>query len=452
MNTTIFESKLNSQQFELYKNLYYENLDDRKYFIEDNRTERSTFEWLFSKGTNYSCYIQYLYSLNKEQKLDNTIDKVRTVIYALHKPLQFTFFYWTILLFVLYKFNFKNKILKLIAVHLILRSIGDILDKFGDLWPRYFANKEIVPNQFDCTYETSSPEHYPFRWFLTRQIGCTFWLSGEIVADWYSLIRTRDIMKSKKTIWYVYVSCGLFNISKIALIILHWCLPVSSIYTSTGVYNKENFGNFYNIYWLIQLIIIYASILYDFSVYYVLKKYYFQISNSGLGFVKKFKTYSTYRICVTALFSLIFLPIISSTIVMRLYYYYVGGLKNLDLSFDEIKLSISNLQYFIIFIDQILLSYSQVDESREDSDTFNMNNYSKYNNNTYNNNNNNNSKNDYSNNQNSFSYLNKLKYKNENFSNNNQSPLMDYNIDNYSNQDLNSFSMKNLNSSFYKIK
>ncbi|KAG4089798.1 hypothetical protein H8356DRAFT_1054403 [Neocallimastix lanati (nom. inval.)] len=360
---TIFESQLNADQYQAYQQLYNDNLRYKKYFIEENRGQRTIMEWLFSRGTNYTCYIQYLYSLNEEQKIENTIDKIRTVVYAIHKPFQFTFFYWTILIFVLYKFNFKNKVLKIISAHLLFRSLGDILDKFGDLYPRYFSNKYTDQlmhdsNHIECSYEVASPEHYPFRWFLTRQIGCTFWLMGEIVADWYSLIRTREIVKSKKTIWYVYATCGLFNFSKIALIFHHWFFFITKIYDENGVYNNEEFGKFYNVYWVMQLIIIYASLFYDISVYYVLKKYSFQISISGVSFVKKFKTYSTYRIYVTALVSAIFLPMISLTIFARLYYYYVLKLKNLDFSFEEIKISITNLQYFIIFIDQILLSYS----------------------------------------------------------------------------------------------
>jgi len=118
---TIFESQLNADQYQAYQQLYNDNLRYKKYFIEENRGQRTIMEWLFSRGTNYTCYIQYLYSLNEEQKIENTIDKIKTVVYAIHKPFQFTFFYWTILIFVLYKFNFKNKVLKIISAHLLFR-------------------------------------------------------------------------------------------------------------------------------------------------------------------------------------------------------------------------------------------------------------------------------------------------------------------------------------------
>jgi len=93
---------------------------ERKYFIE-NGAKASLFDWLRSKGTNFTCYVEYLNSLDNEQKLNNNIDIIRTVIYALHKPFQFTFFYWTLLIFILHKFNFKKPIMKIILVHFILR-------------------------------------------------------------------------------------------------------------------------------------------------------------------------------------------------------------------------------------------------------------------------------------------------------------------------------------------
>lgn len=209
------------------------------------------------------------------------------------------------------------------------------------------------------------------------------------------------------------------------------------IYDKNGVYSDDSFGKFYNIYWTLQLIIIYASVFYDLSVYYVLKKYDFQISNSSVSFVKKFKTFSTYRIRVTAICSIVFLPLISVTIFLRLYYYYYKNLTHLEFSFDEIKVSIANLQYFIIFIDQILLSYSQTNNSENsqsslDFDSQNSQNIS------------NNKGSGYNNNIPSYTYLSNLKKQNEKLNrissnatlnSSSQSQLMSYN-DNNSNANL----------------
>eukprot|EP00833_Pecoramyces_ruminatium_P010227 jgi/Orpsp1_1/1184259/evm.model.c7180000088756.1 len=88
----------------------------KQYFIE-NRTNVSYKDWLFSKGTNSSCYIEYLNKLTPEQKINNKIETIRTIIYALHRPFQFIFFYWTFLLFILHKFNFKKPVMKIVLYH-----------------------------------------------------------------------------------------------------------------------------------------------------------------------------------------------------------------------------------------------------------------------------------------------------------------------------------------------
>jgi len=336
--------------------------DIGSYFIENDRNNTSYFDWIFSKGTNFSCYIKYIESLNEEQELENTIDKIRTIVYALHKPLQFTFFYWTILIFVLYRFNFKNKILRIILYHFIFRSLGDVLDKFGDLMPRYYANTIIEgPNNttyIGCVNSVTAPEMHPLRWVLTRQLGMFLWYTGEICVDWYPLIRTREIVKDAKAIWYVYLTCILFNLSKVVSAFYHLTLSPRDLYDENGVYRKYDVIMFYFKYWVIQLIVIIFSISYDFSVYYVLRKYSFQIENSSVSFVNKFKTFSLYRIRVTAIISAIFLPLITITIFLKFYYYHQYNYVNLEFSFDELRTSIANLQYFIIFIDQILLSYT----------------------------------------------------------------------------------------------
>ncbi|KAL6609074.1 hypothetical protein U3516DRAFT_596115, partial [Neocallimastix sp. 'constans'] len=332
-----------------------QNLElERKYFIESNRSQATWIQWVTSKGTSFDCYVQYLDKLSQEDRIDNKIEFIRTIIYALHKPFQFTFFYWTILVFILYKFNFKRRIMKIILIHLILRSLGDILDKFGDLFPRYYSYKE----DGTCDMGNAMTEMHPFKWVLTRQIGSVFWYTGEIVADWYPLLRTREIVKNPQSIWFVYVTCIIFNLSKVVLIILHFFLRPSDLYGEDGVFRLEHVHMFYFIYWIIQLFIIYASVFYDISVYTVLKKYTFQIINSQISFVKKFKTFSEYRINVSLLIGIFFLPLFSISVGMKFYYYFSKNYHSLEFSFEELRRSVANLQYFIIYIDQILLSYS----------------------------------------------------------------------------------------------
>eukprot|EP00833_Pecoramyces_ruminatium_P016455 jgi/Orpsp1_1/1190487/evm.model.d7180000079333.1 len=362
-------------------------LDDRKYFIE-NGESASYFRWLSSKGTNFTCYQDYMSQLenDRERKINNRIELVRTIIYALQKPIQFSFFYWTILILIIYKFNFKNKIIKIIIFHFIFRSLGDMVDKFGGLMPHYFGNIEVVNSNnqtiYVCDYDSTAPERHPLKWVFTRQLGCILWYTGEIFADWYPLLRTREIVYKKTSIWYIFVTCGLFNISKIATIIYHFTLSPTELYDSnTGAFNQHRVKMFYFDYWIIQLIVIIASIIYDISIYYVLKKYSFQIKNSRYGFVKNFQHFSEYRICVTVIIGIIFLPLISVAIILKFYYYKKDKFYNLDFSFDETRTIITNLQYFIIYIDQVLLSYSKVNNNNNDINNNNNNNSINTNNN-----------------------------------------------------------------------
>eukprot|EP00833_Pecoramyces_ruminatium_P002646 jgi/Orpsp1_1/1176678/evm.model.c7180000058574.1 len=332
---------------------------EKQYFIETNRGQASYFQWLSSKGTNFTCYLNYMNSLGNEDFLNNKIDIVRNVIYALHSPIKFLFFYWTVLILILHKFNFKKPVVKIVLGHFLIRSTGDVLDKFGQLLSMYYINSAVT-DEYGTSYTCSvSGNMHPLRWFITRQLGTVFWYVGEIIGDWYPLLRTKAVIRDKKSLYFVYFSCGIFNLSKIALIILHWSLSPTQLYDENGVYELERVNIFYFRYWIIQLIIIYASVFYDFSVYFVLKKNIFNESHSNFGFIKKFKSISEYRIFISSIVSIIFLPIVSITIILKYYYYFKYNYTNLNFSFDEIRQSIANVQYYMIFIDQILLMTSK---------------------------------------------------------------------------------------------
>jgi len=95
-------------------------MSEVRYFVE-NRTSATYWEWLLSKGTNYTCYNLYMETLSEEQILDNKIDVIRTIIYAMACPVQFSFFYWSILVFILHKFNFNKPVMKIILYHFLFR-------------------------------------------------------------------------------------------------------------------------------------------------------------------------------------------------------------------------------------------------------------------------------------------------------------------------------------------
>jgi len=112
---------INNVTYSLYNDTNIDYLNSKySRFIENGR-EAGVTEWIFSMGTNFSCFVEYYDGLGKQEQLDNTISVVRTIIYAMTQPFQSSFFYWTLLLLILHKFNFKKPVMKLILAHFVLR-------------------------------------------------------------------------------------------------------------------------------------------------------------------------------------------------------------------------------------------------------------------------------------------------------------------------------------------
>jgi len=329
----------------------------------DASANPSWLSWIFSMGTSIDCYKNYLEDLGDIQKYNNNISIVRTIIYALAKPLQSQFFYWTLLLLILHKFNFRKPVMKIILAHYILRAIGDILDQLSGLMSRYYAPD---PNDLTKCANDASAEKHPLRWFLTRQVGMIFWYFGEICGDWYPLLRTRAVARDQKSMYYVYIACGLFNLSKIVMIINHFTFSASNLYTKEGTFNVDANDKFYFRYWIIEAVIIITSLIYDMTVYFVLKKQIFNRTKSDFGFLKKFRSISEYRIIVSVVICVTLLPAVLVAVGLKIVYMY-KGMPGLDFSFEDIRLLIINVQYYMIFIDQIMLFRSRGDTSLGES-------------------------------------------------------------------------------------
>jgi len=120
--------KLHQQNYTLADNKTYLLFNDTdvdylngqyKYFQVNYNS--NFWEWITSKGTNFSCFVQYYNGISRESQIDNTISTIRTIIYAAAEPFQSAFFYWTLLLFILHRFNFKKPVMKVILLHFVLR-------------------------------------------------------------------------------------------------------------------------------------------------------------------------------------------------------------------------------------------------------------------------------------------------------------------------------------------
>jgi len=72
--------------------VFNETASEIKYFIENDRSKASYFQWLTSKGTNYTCYMKYLNGLNEEEIMNNKIEQFRTAINSITAPFSMPFF------------------------------------------------------------------------------------------------------------------------------------------------------------------------------------------------------------------------------------------------------------------------------------------------------------------------------------------------------------------------
>ncbi|ORX57677.1 hypothetical protein BCR36DRAFT_215479, partial [Piromyces finnis] len=333
-----------------------------------NNTNPSFKDWMSSKGVSYECYVDCMGQLSEIEYYNRVIQKFRVIVTAIQAPLNFLFFYWTLLVFMLHKFNFKKPVMKLLLGHFVLRCLGNIFDELGGLFPTYYSYQPDGGNNYRC--ECGSNTLNPLRWILSRYIGTFCWYMGEIIGDWYPLLRTKAVVKNK-SIWIVYITCAIFNMTKIILIVFHWSMDPTKLYDlQTGRFKKKIINDFYTNYWILQLVIIYATVLYELSVYFVLKKNIFKVTKYDNGFFKKFKSLSEYRILVSAVVAFIFLPIASIALFLKIYFIKVKN-KNLEFEFETLRQSIANLQYYMIFIDQILLITSNYESILANFNIFN---------------------------------------------------------------------------------
>jgi len=298
---------------------------------------------MFTYNFEEADYCFQLLTANRthDENVQEEINNVRRNVVLLIKPFTSQFFYWTLLLLLLHRFNFRKPIIKIVIAHYVLRVIGDLLDSYGSRYTNYYHKNE---NGICVDEKVSRPEHHPLRWLISRQLAGVFWYSGEIVGDWYPLLRTRAVVSEQKEIWYIYITCFIFNLSKITMMFYHFSVNESDMLI------QENEDRFYNAYWCIYLVSLCCSLLYDGSVYIAMKRAIFKdTENINFGFLKKFRNISEFRILVSALIGLIGIPIMGTSTILRIIY------TQFDWSFEDLRIFIVNTSYYIMFIDQLML-------------------------------------------------------------------------------------------------
>jgi len=276
------------------------------------------------------------------------------------KLLYSDFFPWLCLLLTLTYKNWKKPIIIIMILHWFLRDLGNMFEgtlylqeKFNEHWP--FGNKQ---------------------WLSSYGIASVFWCIGEVIADWYLLMRTRAIIRKKEELRWVFITCGIINIVKCAQIYTFLSyVPfrdnkyIESVYVLDMAENK--FLKWSNV--AIQQL---CSLAYDISVIIALKKNVFNgkerlstLDKSGYLFYKKFKQISVYRIYLSIIVTICGMPIIFMYSLMVIYY------RNSSISYDDkerieavrvfiddstidpLRVLVLNFNYTFMYIDQILLRF-----------------------------------------------------------------------------------------------
>jgi len=93
--------------------VFNDTTSEIKYFIENDRSKASYFQWIKSKGTNYTCYMEYLKELEEEKIMNNKIEQFRTVLNSITAPFSMPFLYWTLIVFIIYKLNYHKPVMKI---------------------------------------------------------------------------------------------------------------------------------------------------------------------------------------------------------------------------------------------------------------------------------------------------------------------------------------------------
>ncbi|OUM60676.1 hypothetical protein PIROE2DRAFT_62999 [Piromyces sp. E2] len=257
------------------------------------------------------------------------------------------FFLWVCTILLLNWKNWKRPVIIILIIHWFLRSFGNLLNN-----TMLFREKE---KNMVWPYSMKN-------WYISQALAHIFWLTGEIIGDWYPLLRTKVVVKDKKKIRIVYCTCIMYNLAKVYGMTTYF---TSSVDLRAVVNNKVNHGlSKFNLYWWIAVgFIQVTSCLYDVSVIYALKTGLFnklkEYSNfSKNTFLDKFKGISELRIICSMIISLSFLPFLIyfiSHLIQRYQVKSTSGQVIIDSQIEQFRQVVLSFNFTMMYIDQILL-------------------------------------------------------------------------------------------------
>jgi hypothetical protein len=268
--------------------------------------------------------------------------------------IESSFFPWLFVVLLLNKRKWNKPVTLILVGHWLLRAIGDILRNYiqlreselNTLWPGSTTN-----------------------WYIGEAAAHVFWLGGEILGDWYPLLRTKAVTNNNRKVRIIFFTCILYNITKILGMLTYFIdFPMNLKIHENGGFHLAKF----NLLWwscigLMQI----TSFIYDLSVILALKSCLFNKLNEyrtrGNTFLDKFKQISELRIFCSMIISILFFPFLIAFIIslMKQYQFQknqeVGGgnRKNSpyieDEGIEHIRQLVLGFNFTLMYIDQILL-------------------------------------------------------------------------------------------------
>jgi len=265
-----------------------------------------------------------------------------------------SFFPWVCLILLLYIRNWKKPIIKILVGHWLLRSTGDLLRNIMQL-------RSIKPNQY-WPYSSDN-------WFISNAVANIFWIAGEIMGDWYPLIRTKAVVHNIHKQDNVYLTCAFYNVVKLFGIYCYFIHTPMDLAINNKTKNKNKISDIidYNILWWTTIAVVQiGSFIYNLSVIFALKKYLFRKlrkfkKKNQNNFLNKYKQISELRLFISILVTIIFLPFVFVLVVVL-----INELKKnngynnfikLEGHVEQIRKAVLNINYTFMYIDQILLSF-----------------------------------------------------------------------------------------------
>ena len=287
--------------------------------------------------------------------VNNDIDslKTRRIVDGIQTSLlvyiENLFFPWLCLVLFINKDNWKRPIIILLILYWFLQSTGNLLQSF--------LNYTNVLNYKDCIWPYNK-----LNWYIVNASAHLFWVSGEIIADWYNYLRTKALVHDKNRMKPIFITCIVYNIVKVIHILCNYIFTPTSFRiaddeTKTGLFTYKI------IWWSLVLVISLISLLYDTFVIIALKKTLFDklenFKHKLNNFLEKFKQISELRIIISIIIYLIFFPWVLVHLYCHIesYLHHNTNINSIYTQLEHLRILGLRFTYTFMYIDQVLLRF-----------------------------------------------------------------------------------------------